>query len=271
MARPATRTGVMGWGMAALLLLARPALSEVPLPPKAGIADTAGMLTEDQLRGLLSWKSSLERQRNLNLLVLTLPDAEEEAPEALAARAMATWQAGPRSVLVLVLQKPQRIHIQPSEDLAAALDAEKARDIAQTVVAPTVFRPGSAAGALNAGLESVAKAASAREGLRGLGLRGWGSLAFSAFVALMWVVLLKRVFTAGVRRFQQFRHRKACDTCGGAMGWRNEVVILPTRNAAGRGLRLYLCQACGTGRSVAYAIPMQGGFFLPQRPGQPAH
>jgi uncharacterized membrane protein YgcG len=258
------------WVGVSLLLLAAPAFSEVKLPPRAGVTDAAGLLSGDELRELARWKASLEQQRNVHLMVLTLPDAGDESPEVLATRVMADWKVGSRSVLLLVLAGPRRVHVQPSADLAQALSPAKAREISETVVAPALFGKGGAAGALSAGLEKVATQAVSRDGLRGLGIRGWGSLLFSAFVAAMWLVLLKRLFVAGGKWLERLRYRKDCECCGGAMAWRNEVAILPTRNASGRGLRLYLCRACGTSRAVPYVIPAEGnGGFRPRRPGYP--
>jgi hypothetical protein len=71
---------------------------------------------------------------------------------------------------------------------------------------------------------------------------GWASL---AFIAVRWTY----------RRLRAFALRRTCRPCGERMHRSEEVIIRPTRQARGHGVRLYACPSCGAVSSVPFELP----------------
>lgn len=249
------RSVAWGLGVACALVMGRPALAEVALPPppiETGIADQAGLLSGDDVHWLSTWRSGLERRTGGHLAVLVVPDTGQEAPRALAARALEAWRLGPRSAVLLVVRSPRAVYLQSSADLGKVLDEPSSQELLERYVAPQLTS--YPAGALYRGLEAVsARIERAPGSPRSLVARAL-SLLFTGVALAGWALLAFLVGRWTVRRARAFALRRSCGQCGARMGFHEELVIRPTHRARGHGLRLYSCP-CGGSLAVQFEIP----------------
>src|SRR5262249_5343381 len=94
------------------------------------------------------------RERGVRLVLLTIPSLGGEGPKPIAVRALNDWQAGRRSVLLLVSREPRKLYLQPGIELAHSFDEPAASALCRDVIAPRL-RSGPAGPALRAGFDAV--------------------------------------------------------------------------------------------------------------------
>ncbi|HZI14621.1 MAG TPA: TPM domain-containing protein [Myxococcus sp.] len=249
------------WSLLALLALASPVWALAPVPaaaPPSWVHDGAGLLTPEELTALTTRKEQLEQQTGVRLVVLTLASAGGESPKDIAVRTLNEWNAGRKSVLLLVLMSPRELYIQPGTDLATVLDSATASAICSKVVAPRM-RGGEQGAALREGLEAIAARAQGsgpplpqRDLPPGASApEEPGSLDW-----LAWLAGLGAVAGAGWG-LSRLRGRK-CQLCGARMKQSKEVITRPTYTSAGRGRRHYQCRSCGLSFSEEHVIAQLG-------------
>ncbi len=130
--------------------------ASLPLPPAPArsIADAAHLLSTDELRAAEDAAQAVEKATGARIRVLTLADGGGVPPKDTAVRALNEWQAGTRSVVLLIQMNPRELYLQPGTDLAEVFDEPTASSICAQDVAPRM-RSGDSAGAVLAGITSV--------------------------------------------------------------------------------------------------------------------
>src|SRR5690348_5106131 len=98
----------------ALVAAAAPVFAQAPVPPRpAGsfVSDAAGILTQDERASLEAIAARSESEDGVRLAVLTLPSSNGEEPKSIAVRTLNSWNAGRRSVLLLVILDPRKLYV----------------------------------------------------------------------------------------------------------------------------------------------------------------
>src|SRR5262249_19204804 len=135
----------------------RPAPAQTVLPARPAdswIVDSAGLLSTEEVGELRAVSERVARERGVRLVLLTIPSLGAEGPQPIAGRALYDWQAGRRSVLLLVSREPRKLYLQPGIELANSFDEPAASALCRDVIAPRL-RSGPAGPALRAGFDAV--------------------------------------------------------------------------------------------------------------------
>lgn len=192
---------------------------EVPRPG-GYVTDRAGILSPETVVKLEKFLRDFERSDSTQLVVLTVPSLEGEAPEEYALKVAENWGVGQKGkdngALLLVAQAERKIRIEVGYGLEGRLTDLLAGRIVDREISPR-FKAGDFDGGVVAGVVAMAEAV--RGEYKGTGRTGgkkerspWGLLALLLFLGPGLMLL------SGGSRLGGGHHRRGGYWVGGPFG-----------------------------------------------------
>jgi uncharacterized protein len=131
------------------------------VPPLRGrVNDYAGVMSQDQARGLESQLAQFEQETGHQVAVLTIPTLEGEAIEGFSIRVAESWKIGKKGfdngVILVVAVKDRRLRLEVGYGLEGVLPDAIAKTITSNYIVPR-FRTQDYAGGIIAGIDAVLK------------------------------------------------------------------------------------------------------------------
>src|SRR5579872_2631350 len=90
-----------------VLLVSSPVLAQ----GRTFVEDRASILSPSELAAIESRVQSFAAREHVQLAVLTVADAGTSSPKAIAVSTLNEWNAGQRSVLLLVCMNPHAVYV----------------------------------------------------------------------------------------------------------------------------------------------------------------
>ncbi|HZV03035.1 MAG TPA: TPM domain-containing protein [Planctomycetota bacterium] len=240
----------------AVLLATSPAFAQ----GRSFVEDRASILSPSELAAIESRVQSYAAREHVQLAVLTLADAGTTDPKAIAVATLNEWNAGQRSVLLLICMNPHEVFIQPGTQLASTFDEATASAICRDEVGRRL-RAGMRGGAIEAGLDAIE--ARLKEPPRA-SQQGhpMGPLDFVCCCGGLSVPLLLVgvvVFSITYGTYKLFRGHR-CESCDRRIPRGSPVTVErePTLTYPGLSYISYTC-VCGFSGRIARNIPSLGG------------
>jgi uncharacterized protein len=143
------------------LLLPTVAKADPPIPPLTGrVVDLAHLLDQSASERITAELAGLERQKGIQLVVVTLPDLQGYTIEDWGLALGRGWQLGQKGkdngVVLLVAPKDRALRIEVGYGLEGDLPDATADDIIRRVIIP-YFRSGQMAEGIEAGVQAIIK------------------------------------------------------------------------------------------------------------------
>lgn len=125
----------------ACLLLVKPALAEVAVPPlTARVTDLTGTLTPDQIASLEETLQAFERRKGSQIAVLLVPTTESESIEQYAIRVAEQWKLGRKGIddgaLLLIAKDDRALRIEVGYGLEGVLTDIASKRIVSDIIVP---------------------------------------------------------------------------------------------------------------------------------------
>ncbi len=122
------------------------------------VVDQAGMLDPATITRIENRLAAFERRTGAQVVVLTVPDLDDEPIEDYSMRVVETWKLGTEEqdngVLLLVAQQERRLRIEVGHGLEGSLTDAYSRRILDNVITPS-FRQGDFPGGIEAGVDAI--------------------------------------------------------------------------------------------------------------------
>jgi uncharacterized protein len=141
------------------LLLSIAVQADPPIPPLTGrVVDLAHLLDQSANDRITAELASFEKQKGIQLVVVTLPDLQGYTIEDWGLALGRGWQIGQKGkdngVVLLVAPKDRALRIEVGYGLEGDLPDATANDITQRVIIP-YFRTGQMAQGIEAGVQAI--------------------------------------------------------------------------------------------------------------------
>ena len=232
-----------------VLLLVAPSLSlaEAGGPQVGIVADGAGLFTLEDRAKIEALGRDLLRQQGVTVRVLTMADAEGRSPKAIALKELNQPGLGPRTVLLLILLRPQVVSLHPGTELAPYFEEQASAAICTALIAPQIRAHAYAAGAM-AGLTAIRSRLSrptpAAPSVVAARPAGTPLPAVKIFDPGPWILgLVFCIFPAYFILMRIFGRK--CSKCRGRMTSTAHVIDEPTSRTYGSAATVYVCTVCG--------------------------
>ena len=144
-----------------ILVLASGSAMALDVPPLRGrVNDYAGVMGQEQVRGLEARLARFEQETGHQVAVLTIPTLEGEDIEGFGIRVAESWKIGKKGfdngVILVVAVKDRRLRLEVGYGLEGVLPDAIANRIISDYIVPR-FRAQDYAGGIIAGMDAVLK------------------------------------------------------------------------------------------------------------------